>query len=491
MTRGPVARGLGAAFLAAWVGAASPAVAGPTPEPPAPAVAGHTPEPPGTAVAGHAPEPPAPAVAGHTPEAAPPARPPADDGDRPTGRPFAARERPDAAAVPVVACSFEEDVCVRAAASIPGGAVLATLGQAERALRGYRALGLPPPLPRPGGSPAYDIYVLPGGDGPLTVSDPTPSADGWDRASAFTVLPPPSPRAGCAGGFAVAQALAHAVALRFDAGAEEGVLAMTSSYLASLVAPCATVELAAVDDFQRHPQRSFAAGDADRPDGAFLFPAYLDEAYGRGTPGRVMTSFLALATQKTPPGSWEWRNEPDVFDVLRATMRDRGTQLDQLLLDFAVSRAFVGTRSDGAHLADVERFGDFGRVRFEWSIPYETLPRRLAPRVPIEATGMTYLWLDTRAAPPGAELTFVADWELPAVFRWALVKVDKSGAESGRLDVAGLYGESHAERTLVNVDGLAGVMVVGVNAGSMDRGHPFDPDEQPGMPHGYTVTLVK
>jgi hypothetical protein len=289
----------------------------------------------------------------------------------------------------------------------------------------------------------------------------------------------------------VAEALGHAVAIRFDAGAEDGAVSMNASYLASLVAPCADVELAAVDDFQRHPERTMAAGDPDRPDGALLFPWFLDETRGRGAPGSVMTSFLALVTQKTPPGSLQWQNEPDVFDALRATMRDHGSTLDQLLLDFAVARAFVGSRSDGAHLADVDRFGDYGRVRFEWSVPYDSLPRRLAPGALIEPTGMTYLWVDTSTAPPGTELTFVADWELPAVFRWSLVKVAKDGAEAGRFDIVGLFGASHAERTVVGLDGLAGVMVVGVNAGSMDRAHPFDPDEQPLMGHAYNVTLAK
>lgn len=416
----------------------------------------------------------------------------ADDEARPTGREVAsARQRPDPAAVPVAACSFTEPVCIRADPSVNGGVVLSTLRDAEHALRGYRALGLPSPLPRAGGPSSYDLYLLPGEPRPLTVGELTPSSDAWDRAAAFTILPPPSPRAGCAAAFTVAQSLAHAIGLRFDAGAEDGALAMASSYLASLVAPCPNVELAAIDDFQRHPERSFAAGDPDRPDGALLFPWFLDDAYGRGTPGSVMASLLALATQKTPPGSLQWHNEPDVFDALRATMKDRGHTIDQLLLDFAVARAFVGSRSDGGHLGGVERFGDFGRVRFEWSVPYDSLPRRLAPGAPIESLGMTYLWVDTSNAPPGSELTFVGDWELPAVFRWALVKVDKNGAEAGRLDVAGLFGASHAERTLVGVDGLAGVMVVGVNAGSMDRSHPFDPDEQPGMPHSYTVMLVK
>jgi hypothetical protein len=143
------------------------------------------------------------------------------------------------------------------------------------------------------------------------------------------------------------------------------------------------------------------------------------------------------------------------------------------------------------HLSGVERFGDFGRVRFEWSVPFGSLPRRLAPTRPLEPTGATYLWVDCADAPAGAELTFVADWELPSIFRWSLIKVDKSGAESGRVDIAGVYGDSHVERSVVGLGGLAGLLIVGVNGGSTDRAHPFDPDEAPYMPHSYTVTLAK
>jgi hypothetical protein len=403
------------------------------------------------------------------------------------------RARPEPAATPVVACSFEQPVCVHAAASVTPLATMSTLRYAERALRAYRALGLPGPLPDGslGGGPEYDLYVVPGTEAPVTTADLLASGGGWDQASAFTILPPPSPRAGCEAGFAVAQGIAHATCLRFDAGAEDGAMAMASTYLASLAASCDRVELAAIDDFQRHPERSFMAGNPDRPDGSMLFPWFLDDGYGRGAPGGVITALLALASQRTPAGSWEWQNEPDIFDALRATMKSRGSTADNLLLDFAVARAFTGSRSDGGHLVDTERFGAMGRVRFEWAVPYDSLPRRLAPAAPIEATGMTYVWLDLAGAPPGAELTFVADWELPSLFRWSLVKVDKEGAEAGRVEVAGLFGSNHVERTVVGLDGLAGVMVVGVNAGSIDRSHPFDPDEQPLMPHSYTVTLVK
>jgi hypothetical protein len=130
-------------------------------------------------------------------------------------------------------------------------------------------------------------------------------------------------------------------------------------------------------------------------------------------------------------------------------------------------------------------------VRFEWAIPFASLPRRLAPSAPIEPTGATYLWLDLAGAPPDAELTVVFDWELGALFRWALIKVDPSGMEAGRVAVAGVYGTTHVERTVVELNGLSGVMVVGVNAGSTDRSHPFDPDDAPFMPRSYTVTFVK
>ncbi len=100
------------------------------------------------------------------------------------------------------------------------------------------------------------------------------------------------------------------------------------------------------------------------------------------------------------------------------------------------------------------------------------------------------MWVDCDGAPPDAELTFVADWELPSIFRWSLIKVDKSGAESGRVDVAGVFGDSHVERTVVGL-GDCGVVDRGSQRRSTDRGHPFDPDEAPFMPHSYTVTLAK
>jgi hypothetical protein len=416
---------------------------------------------------------------------------------RSTGREVApTRARPEAREAPVVACSFRAPVCVHAAESTKPAATLWALRHAERALGVLRALGLPEPLADQGlgGGPDFDIYLVVGAPGLTTTTDLLPQGGGLDRQSAFAVMPPPKSPDACEAQADITRAIATAAALGLDAGAEASLLSMVASYVAATVATttgCDLVELAAVDDFQRAPWRALTSGAPGRPDGALLFPWFLDDAYGRGAPGAVITALLAISAQRTKPGAFAWDNEPDLFDALRATMKDRGFTLDELLLDFSVARAFVGDRSDEAHLRGAGSLGVFGRVRFEWTVPLASLPRRLAPSAPIDPTGATYLWVDAAGGKLSDELTFIADWELPALFRWALIKVDLSGAEVGRVSVAGVYGDSHTERTVVGLEGLAGVLIVGVNAGSVDRAHPFDPDEMPLAPHGYTVTLAR
>lgn len=452
------------------------------------------------------------------------------------GPPRDAVARPGGGATP--ACSFTVPVCIHPSPATPAWAARSVLAAAEAALSGYRALGLPMPLPDAarGGGPQWDVYIAPPDaytsaappspsapppaappspsarpstpappasppdaytfpanvytSAGLTVADPEAEPRRFDEAAAFTLLPEPATW-GCDLGSLVARHAAEALLLGLDAGAERAVLAASASYLASIVAPCAAVEAPAIDAFQAEPHRAITAPRPGAASGALLFPMYLEEESGSGDPGRLVASLLAIASQRTDPASPTWQNEPDVFDALRSSMRFRRGSLDDLLLGFAVERAFVGDRSDGQHLAATDLYGKAGRVFFEWSVPYASLPRRLAPADAraLEPTGATYLWLDLAGAPPETEITFVADWELPAVFRWSLVKVDRSGAEAGRIDVAGIFGTSHAERTLVLREELAGVIIVGTFAGSLDRSRPFDPDAAPFMPHAYEVTL--
>jgi len=425
--------------------------------------------------------------------------------DAPSDRPrLASRTRP---AATLLGCGAEQAICVhwvrgsgpskaRARAADAERAMAAaahrTWRALERIMQTYQALDLPPPWPDSGrgGSDHYDLYLDPRAEAATTVAElPQPVAE-LDRAYAFSIAPPPVAEGGCTFDAALARALAEALLLALDPAIHPGMLALHASYLASLATPCSIVEIEAVDDFQRRPELPLSAIWPSAASGGMLFSHYLDHTYGTAMPGAVMTALLAASTQQTPAGSPDWHNEPDVFDTLRKATRERSHLLGDLLLDFAVARAFVGSRSDGEHLPNVERFGDAGRVRFEFSVPFGSLPRHLGPLWPVYPSGASYLWLDLADAPKGSQLGFVARWQAPVLFRWALVKVDHQGREVGRLVPPGIYGSQSAQLTVADLDDLAGLVIVGTNVGSVDRAHPFDPDDGPGIAAIYGVQLA-
>jgi len=252
----------------------------------------------------------------------------------------------------------------------------------------------------------------------------------------------------------------------------EGVLALHSSYLASLIAPCHALELEAIDRFQRQPEAPLVAAPRERMHGALLLSAFLDERYGDGgPPGAVMTRVIAASTQRTPADAERWNNEPDVFDTLRRILPARGQALGDLLAGFAAARAFVGSRSDGKHLADAARFGDLGRVRFQWSIEVGDKARRLAPARPLAATGSSYLWLDLAKHKP-KRLVLDAAWEESFVLEWVAVRVDDAGREIGRVAAGGVFGRDRARLTLESLESTRGVVVVVTSAGNDDRSLP-------------------
>ena len=63
-------------------------------------------------------------------------------------------------------------------------------------------------------------------------------------------------------------------------------------------------------------------------------------------------------------------------------------------------------------------------------------------------------------------------------------------AQGQSIEIKGVNGDVRAQKTVIGLADLAGVLVVGVNAGSIDRSHPYDPDDDH-APSGFTVTLAK
>lgn len=375
-----------------------------------------------------------------------------------------------------------------------------TLDAAERALRGLRVLALPAPRPDAGGADAggsrdLDLYLYAARPGEAEVeADGAVPPSGFDVAPAFVRLGDVD-TSGCAGRSLVARAVVEAAAVGLDAGAEPGARALLSSYVGALVEPCDEAETAGVGDFQAHPERAIFGGarlEAGAVPGVALFSQWLeDERSAAPRYGGFVASLVGIAGQQTPRGAPHWSSEPDVFDALRNSLTPRRESIDDLLLDFAVARAFVGDRSDERHVEDSTRFGPAGRVRFEWSVPVTSLPRRLAPARAVEATGASYVWVDLAAEPANRALglALTAEWELPCLFYWAVVKVDRKGRETGRVPIVVQHGATRAEKSLVvDTTELSGLIVVGANLGNLQRDLPYDPDDPPAA-HAWELTL--
>jgi hypothetical protein len=411
---------------------------------------------------------------------------------------FTAIRRPDERGH-ASACSFRQPVCVHARRGLSAGVVLATLTALERASALLvDTLGLPAPLTdgRAGGSPAFDLYLVPpssigleGASVATARDDPDPAP--FDRASAFALLREDAP-AGCARANLVARALASASAWNIDAGEAPVVRESNAAYLAELVSPCGTLTAELIDEFQAHPERALTTPGSGGSAVGMALAWYLDVALGSGAPGIVSPALAVISGQRTPVGSLRWANEPDLYDALRSMLKSRNppSTLADFWIEFAVARLFMGSRDDGVHFPETAFTGSAGRIRFDWSVPYASLPRRLSPERPIEPTGATYVWIDLQGAPKNARLVFRAEWEAPVPFRWALVRVGSDGTETSRVLVTAQQKATSAERNLDALDGLSGVAVVGVNVGDLALDDPFDPDHAPYEPHSYVLTVA-
>jgi hypothetical protein len=390
-------------------------------------------------------------------------------------------------------------VCVHARRGFSTDVTLATLAALERASAFLLdTLGLPAPLTdgRAGGNPAFDLYLvppsLPGLQGAwvaTTRDDPDPAPG--DRASAFALLREDTPP-GCMRTNLAARALASASAWNVDAGEAPAFRESNAAYLAELVAPCGAITTELIDDFQAHPERALVPPGAAGSAPGVAFAWYVDVALGSGAPGILPTALGVISGQRTPVGSLRWQNEPDFYDAIRSILKARTppSTIDDFWTEFAIARLFMGSRDDGVHFPETAFTGSAGRIRFDWSVPYATLPRRLSPERPIEPTGATYIWIDLAGAPKQTRLVFRAEWEAPVPFRWALVRVGTDGAETSRVLVTPQQKATSADKNLDGLDGLSGVAVVGVNVGDLALDDPFDPDHAPYEPHSYVLTIA-
>jgi hypothetical protein len=239
------------------------------------------------------------------------------------------------------------------------------------------------------------------------------------------------------------------------------------------------LDVQAIDDAQRQPERALAARDAEPSAAASLLFDFLERARSSQRSGGLVTSLLSAAASTTASNAFEWNDEPDAFDVLRHSLDEDTGKMATLLGQYAVSRAFLGDRDDGTHPPYGEWAGAFGRANYDWVIRFSSLPRRVRASRPIEPTGVELIWVDLDEVPIGVSLGFESEWEAPVAFRWTLISVDEHGQEMARVDVPFQERGRSSEGRVVNLMGVRAVLAIGVNMGGVDLGHPFDPDLDP------------
>jgi hypothetical protein len=367
------------------------------------------------------------------------------------------------------------------------------MASAERA---WDALTGPLGLPAPDGaleSGTVDVFLVEGVGG-LAEAHPAERdvRSAVDRASA-RILVDARARAGCDLDGSIARAMARAILWRAAPAIDEGTARAQTQYLAELVAPCASVAFEGGAEFQSHPERAIADTWPDRgarmgelfSRGASLAYRWLDFMYGTRPASTVLATW-SLAATMTPVGAARWRADPDVFDVLRESFKGAlftSSTLDDLLLEMSLARATLA-----ADLPEVAALGALAHARRDWSIDWPASPRALSMPMGVAPTGFGVVEVRCATAPKSARLRLEASWEEHARMRWAFVRLGADGRPMSRVLVPSTPKATSAQMTLVDLDGVASVLVVGANVGAWEA--PFDPDDGVWEPHGWLVTLA-
>ncbi len=350
------------------------------------------------------------------------------------------------------------------------------------------ALGLPSPLSDVGlgGSDALDAYL--GADALVVESDP-PGLGPFTEASGWCALPNTD---GALLARAATQCVGEAIALRLDASEPPHLRRAFATWLWWLSGEPTSLDVEAIDFVQAHPERPIASRElSGESEGDAIFFEYLESARSARPWGELSAALFGTAVSDNRKISLDYDNEPDLFDVLRHSLNEERDRFAAMMVDFAVARAFVGSRDDGLHLPNLDFSGDYGRVRCDWLVKFSSLPRRVLVNPPVDSTGAVVIWLDLDEVGLGAALGLHAEWEPPVSFHWQLVKLGPNGDEVARVDVPFQERGHEVDARLTNLDGASAILIVGTNLEGIDLSHPFDPDVAPFEPHAATVYLVR
>jgi len=199
-------------------------------------------------------------------------------------------------------------------------------------------------------------------------------------------------------------------------------------------------------------------------------------------PGHAGYLALTLGGSTTAAGASRYEAEPDVMDVLSATVGDESGALARFLDDYArysfvdITQAWGGTP-------------DAARGLEEWVVDGATLPRNLALPRPIEPSGSAFVKLKLTLAQRKQTIAVQARCEAPVSYVWSVMRWGNQGEQLTTLPIGYLERGTDYEARVEAMEGVAELVVVGTNLGGVDMAHPFDPDHGPHESHACQVYL--
>ncbi len=192
---------------------------------------------------------------------------------------------------------------------------------------------------------------------------------------------------------------------------------------------------------------------------------------------------LLLAASRSGAGAPRWDAEPDLMDVVAATLEGDASAIAGLLDDFAAFswhdplapfRAGVATPFPGM---------------VDWDVAGESLPRSLVLPRAMEPTGSSYVRLTLSSEQRNRLIAMQTHCESPVSYVWSVTRLDEQGRELARLPIGYKERGTSVEARVEPMEGVSQLIFIGTNVGGVDLAHPFDPDHEPHEAHGCRIYL--
>jgi hypothetical protein len=311
----------------------------------------------------------------------------------------------------------------------------------ERAYLAARGFGWPsPPFDADlGGSPAFDLYLVPGASpGADAQVDEERAPSDFDAAVTYAIVsakPAGAQLAAC-----VQSAFAQATARALEPAESASVVRATGEYSAYLE----TGEPGCDDSFargQNAAERSMLGTGVAAAGSGGLFLAMLSERHEGGS-GEFVRKLWELARQRSKGlvADDRLRGSPDVWEVIARALELTEAKWSDEIAEFAVARFFAGEqgrRAAAAYRVFAELPSDAG-VPLLADLQEAQLPRhvRTDPEGGVEPLGSVYVRLQLaeagRCARGACELRVWLRGELGPRWLLSAVRLDERGRELGR-----------------------------------------------------------